>query len=207
MLIKSEIPWHIVAIVFIAFASWVWNKFQEVAAERKRRRFQEVKRTYNQQERKQNQTSTPRAQAPAPPAKAKSPLQQMMDAVSGNVEEVRQQQELAEAQRKARLKQQQQSRALAAAQNRAEPPPPLPRRQDEPLRVPPPIQNKRTAATSESPALRTPVLPIKRGMVRRKKRRSGVRALLRGKDSIRQALIASEVLHKPKGLDDQAEDR
>ena len=205
MLIKSEIPWHIVAIVFIAFASWGWNKFQEVAAERKRRRFQQVKRTYDQKERQQKQPSSPRAQAPR--AQAKSALQQMMDAVSGNVEEVRRQQELAEAQRKARLRQQQQSRAQAAAQNRAEPPPPLPRKQDEPLRVPPPIQNKRAAATSEAPAVRTPVLPIKRRMVRRKKRRSGVRALLRGKDSIRQALIASEVLHKPKGLDDQAEDR
>ena len=92
MLIKSEIPWHIVAIVFIAFASWVWNKFQEVAAERKRRRFQQVKRTYDQKERQQKQPSSPRAQAPR--AQAKSALQQMMDAVSGNVEEVRRQQGL-----------------------------------------------------------------------------------------------------------------
>ncbi len=162
-----DIPWHIVAIVFIAFVSWVYNKFQEVAAERKRQRFNAVKRSYDKRERQgQDARQTP------PPPKPKSAVESILEGLGVPLEELRE------------------------SEQEQKPPPPLPKK--EPKLVAP-------SSDSRKPITPEPKVVVKKPSalkLRRKRRVAGIRKLLRGRDSLRQALIASEVLQKPKGLQD-----
>ncbi|NNE94180.1 MAG: hypothetical protein HKN23_21235 [Verrucomicrobiales bacterium] len=45
----EDFPWPYVVVIFIAFISWVYNKLQEAAAERRRRRVERMKGAFQEQ--------------------------------------------------------------------------------------------------------------------------------------------------------------
>ena len=202
---EGDIPWHYVALVVIAFISWLFNRIQEATAER--RRLHELKRRREEQKHAPQPTRPepssssspppiPQGRRPAtrhePEEKAEEILRDLFEALGGPPQE-----------------------APEPVRPRHEPPPERPK--------PPPITRKPAGESSpQRPA--EPLLSEaeKAALERVKTGRSGIpgsrrrtadsqanfRRLLRSSGGLRQAVIVKEILDAPLALrDDPASGR
>lgn len=198
----GDIPWHYVALVVIAFISWLFNRIQEATAERRRlhelRRRREEQKNAPQPTRRETSSSPPpipQGRRPAtrhePEEKAEEILRDLFEALGGPPQE---------------------------APEPVRPRPEQPRERPKP----PPITRKPVEETPQHPT--EPVLSAaeKAALERVKTGRAGVsgvrrrtadsqanfRRLLRSSGGLRQAVIVKEILDAPLALrDDPASGR
>ncbi|MCB1063827.1 MAG: hypothetical protein KDN20_13000 [Verrucomicrobiae bacterium] len=183
-------PWFYLAMVVIAFISWVFNRIQEATAER--RRVKELKRRREEQEqdpyRSPQQSPPPvRRPQPQPADESGEMLRDLMEALGGAPKP-----------------------APAPAQRQA---PPLPKARvvsSQPKKPAPAPGAKLSAAEraaleriQSSSAMATP--PATVAVHRAGKSGAGLRKLLRSPGGMRQAVLLKEVLDTPVGL--RQEDR
>ncbi|MCP5551314.1 MAG: hypothetical protein H7A53_10540 [Akkermansiaceae bacterium] len=175
-------PWLYAAMIVIAFISWVFNKFQEATAEKRRAREEALHRSRRRAPSSPSsiRDAAPPAQAPPPlprrsessaPAQPPGSLEELLEAIGGT----------------RRPTSQPPSRAAATTRRQSVP---------EPIAAKPKAPTRPTLSQSEKEALDR----LRSGKTSSTPRgRKGSR-LFPDIAAVRRAIIASEVLGKPKGL-------
>jgi hypothetical protein len=194
---NQDFPWHWVAMVVIAFISWIFSRIQEATAERQR-----VKEL--QRRRAENRDTAEPAAAPPPLPAQREPgplddlrdksLRELIEALGGAPQPTPEPRQTTPPPRPAREKPQTRA-AAAAAKSPKQTPPAVPapslsaaeRAALERLQAAPKAGDATTSAGS------------KKGSSSRRAN-AGLPALLRSPAGLRQAIVLKELLDKPVSL-------
>ena len=183
----QEIPWTYVAIIFIAFVSWLWNRIREAAAYRRerleqKRAAQRARRTTEREE-EVSPYRQPRRPTPPEPREEEESVPNSLGDIYRRLEE----QFLEEA---------------APPEPPRRSPPPLPGNEVAETSS---FRNPREPAATSAPEPPATVVPSPSTPAPRPKRSSStpssrIKTMLSEGDNLRTALVLREILDKPRAL-------